>query len=114
MLAVRCPESTHVVESTVILAPNLALAPSWKSEPKMSTFMVVPRAPVVGETEVGFGAGSMVRHPVHEPELVSGLVIVTFRTPTGAFEATWTRSGRSRCSIHPPPRATPALPGPGW
>ena len=65
MFAVSLPELTKVVEFTMTPAPNLALAPARKFEPRTSTERVVPLAPWAGEVDVGAGAGWIVRHPVH-------------------------------------------------
>src|SRR5437016_11636232 len=65
ILAVSLVELTNVVELTVMPAPNLAMAPAWKFEPRMSTERVAPLAPLFGDVDVGFGAGLIVRHPVH-------------------------------------------------
>jgi hypothetical protein len=89
MRAVSFVELTNVVELTVIPEPKRATAPAWKFDPRMSTDRVVPLAPRVGDADVGFGAGSIVRHPVHvaEPPLV---VTVTSRAPIGAVAAAFT------------------------
>jgi hypothetical protein len=89
ILAVSFPELMNVVEFTVTPEPNLALAPARKFEPRMSTERVIPLAPLFGEVDVGFGAGLIVRHPVHVAEPPPA-VTVTSRAPTGAVAAAFT------------------------
>src|SRR6478672_625564 len=89
MLAVSLPELTNVVECTVTPDPNLAFAPAWKFEPRMSTERLVPLAPLFGEVDVGAGAAWILRHPVHVTERPLELT-VTSRTPIGAVAAAFT------------------------
>ena len=89
MLAMSSLELTKVVECTVTPAPNVALAPDRKFEPRMSTVRVAPLAPVLGAVDVGVGAAWIVRHPVHVPEAPPELT-VTSRVPTVAVAAAFT------------------------
>jgi hypothetical protein len=89
IVAVSLVELTKVIELTVMPAPNLAIAPAWKCEPRMSTEMVPPLAPLFGEEDVGTGAGLMVRHPVHVVE-PAPVVTVTLRAPTGVVAVAFT------------------------
>ena len=89
ILAVSLVELTKVIEFSVMPAPNLAVAPAWKREPRMSTERVAPLAPVFGEVDVGAGAGVIVRHPVHVAE-PAPVITVTFRAPMGAVAVAFT------------------------
>ena len=89
ILAVSRVELTNVVELTVMPAPNLAMAPAWKCDPRMSTERVAPLAPLFGEVDVGAGAGSMVRHPVQMAE-PAPVVTVMLRAPIGAVAVAFT------------------------
>jgi hypothetical protein len=89
MLAVSVLELTKVVEWTVIPGPNLALAPPRKFEPRMSTEMLAPLAPWLGEVEVGAGAAWIWRHPVHVADCPLD-VTDTLRFPTGAVAVAFT------------------------
>jgi hypothetical protein len=89
ILAVSLVELTNVVELTVMPAPNLAMAPASKCDPRMSTERVAPLAPLFGELDVGAGAAMTVRHPVHVAE-PAPVVAVTLRAPMGAVAVAFT------------------------
>src|SRR6266540_3958925 len=89
MRTVSLPAFTKVVEFTVIPDPKRATAPGWKLDPRTSTERGVPLVPLFGEVDVGFGAGSIVRHPAHVAE-PPPVVTVTSRSPTGAVAAAFT------------------------
>jgi hypothetical protein len=89
ILAVSLVELTNVVDFTVIPAPNFAMAPAWKCEPRMSTERVAPLAPLFGDVDVGTGAGVMVMHPVHVAE-PAPVVAVRLRAPMGAVAVAFT------------------------
>ena len=89
ILAVSLVELTNVVELTVMPAPNLAMAPASKCEPRMSTKRVAPFAPLFGELDVGAGAALTVRQPGHVAE-PAPVVTVTLRAPMGAVAVAFT------------------------
>jgi hypothetical protein len=89
IVTVSLPELTNVVEFTVMPDPNLAMAPTRKLEPRMSTEWLTPLAPISGEVDVGAGAGLMLRHPVHVAEFAL-VVTVTSRAPIGVEAAAFT------------------------
>src|ERR1043165_5961023 len=64
---------------------NDALAPFTKLVPVTMTSIVVPRCPLVGETDVAVGAGKRTsKHPTHVSDWASGFVTVTSRELTVA------------------------------
>ena len=87
--AVSFPGFTNVTDPTVMPDPNFAIAPAAKFEPRMSTEIVAPLAPLFGDVEVGTGRGSIVRHPGHVPD-PPPVVTVTSRPPVGAVPAALT------------------------
>lgn len=89
ILAVSLVELTKVIDLTVIPAPNLAIAPPRKFEPRMFTDRVAPLAPLFGEVDVGFGAGLIVRHAAHAAD-PTPVVTVTLRAPMGAVAVAFT------------------------
>src|SRR4029079_5617588 len=89
MFAVSLPELTKVVEFTVTPAPNVALTPARKFDPRTSTERVVPLAPWLGWVDGVPGSAWIARHAVQVADCPPD-VTVTSRLPTGAVAAALT------------------------
>ena len=89
MFAVRWPESTKLVELTVMPVPeNAALAPLTKPVPVIVMFWLLAPCPrELGLVELTVGPALTVKTLVPVPAPASGLVTVTSRAPVLAFEA---------------------------
>jgi hypothetical protein len=83
---------TNVVEFTVIPVPEkAAVAPLTNPVPVIVIdWLEAPWPRELGLVEDTVGPALTVKHPVHEPDCVSGFVTVTFREPVVAFEVSVT------------------------